>query len=150
MFWCSLIHIKGKNQFKMVIFLLKPYISQNLVTSKKQKISHLADKRFTIKKILDSLLSHTKDCGTVIETKKKDAQIHSNLLPQVLAIAVETLDTVSKRIWMLPLVHKPLLHLYYFLLQLTPSPETSFAFLMFYFNNHVWVHLMIMGGLHIY
>ena len=56
MFWCSLIHIKGKNQFKMVIFLLKPYISQNLVTSKKQKISDLADKRFTIKKILDSLL----------------------------------------------------------------------------------------------
>ena len=46
-------------------------------------------------------MSHTKDCGTVIETKKKkkkDAQIHRNLLPQVLALAVETLDTVSKRI----------------------------------------------------
>ena len=97
MFWCSLSHIKGKNQFKVVIFLLKPYISQNLVPSKKQKIYDLADKPFTIKKILGSLLSHTKDCGTVIETKK-DAQIHSNLLPQVLALAVETHDTVSKRI----------------------------------------------------
>ena len=44
-------------------------------------------------------MSHTKDCGTVIETKKKkkDAQIHRNMLPQVLALAVETLDTVSKR-----------------------------------------------------
>ena len=71
-------------------------------------------------------------------------------LPQLLALAVETLDTVSRRILMLPLVHKPLLPLYYFLLQLTPSPETSFAFLMFYFSNHVWVHLMIMDGLHIY